>query len=120
MVSLRTLLPAVFVALLGISDAISTPGGQTILVNGISYYVPTELVASIAASGEALSPAAGADGGDIVPITVLDDSSTAFTTSALKSMVGNFSATDDVFNIGFLQGMVISFTPGRQRSHLSS
>lgn len=110
------LLPAVLLAVAKLSNAISTSAGQTIVVNGISYYVPIESVTSIGVSGEALSPAVGPDGGDIVPITLLDDVSTAFTTSALKGMVGNFSATDDVFNIGFLQGM-LTFLPQEETNN---
>jgi hypothetical protein len=42
--------------------------------------------------------------GDLIPLTVIEDISSAFTTSTLRSIVANYTAADDVFNTGFLQG----------------
>jgi hypothetical protein len=87
---------------LAVEGSISS-AGETVVVNGISYFADPDSVSIIAATPEMLSSASPKDG-DLVPLTVMDDPSSSFTTSAFRSIVGNYSAADDVFNPGFLQG----------------
>jgi hypothetical protein len=79
-----------------------SPAGQTVVVNGISYYAAPGPVSIIDATQEMLNSASSS--GDLIPLTVIEDISSAFTTSTLRSIVANYTAADDVFNTGFLQG----------------
>jgi hypothetical protein len=77
--------------------------GQTVVVNGIDYYVPPDAVTVISASSKMLASSA-TSGLDLIPLTVLVDTSDSFTTSVFESLVNNYTSSDDVFNTGFLQG----------------
>lgn len=78
-------------------------GGKTVVVNGISYYAAPEIVSIIDASSDMLSRAS-TGGVELIPLTVFADSSSSFTTGVFRSTVENYTASDDVFNVGFLQG----------------
>lgn len=90
---------AAFIA--AVSATIS-PAGQTVVVNGISYYAASDVVSSIAATSDVSSSVSSSGG--LIPLTVIEDTSASFTSSVFASIVSNYTATDDVFNIGFLQG----------------
>jgi hypothetical protein len=77
--------------------------GQTFIVNGVNYYAAPDPVTIISATADMLSSASTSDV-DLIPLTVMADSSSSFTTSVFRSIVGDYTAADDVFNIGFLQG----------------
>lgn len=77
--------------------------GQTFVVNGINYYAAPAPLTIISATPDMLSSASSSDV-DLIPLTVMADSSSSFTTAVFRSIVGNYTAADDVFNIGFLQG----------------
>lgn len=96
---------AVVVALTLIASASATisEAGQTVVVNGISYYAAPEAVSIIDASTDMLNRASTA-GADLIPLTVFSDSSSSFTTTVFRSIVSNYTASDDVFNTGFLEG----------------
>ena len=85
-------------------SAVVSGAGQTVVVNGINYYASPHPVSIIDSSAEMLS-SASTSGVDLIPLTVMGDLSSSFTTSVFRSIVGNYTAADDVFNIGFLQGM---------------
>jgi hypothetical protein len=85
------------------SATVST-AGETIVVNEISYYAAPEPVSIISATADMLSSASTTDV-DLVPLTVMADSTSQFTTDVFRSIVSNYTASDDVFNIGFLQGI---------------
>ena len=93
---------AVFVLAASV-DALASESGQTLVVNGINYYAAPEPVTIIAATSDMLS-SASRNGVDLIPLTVMADSTSSFTTSVFRSLAGNYTAADDVFNIGFLQG----------------
>jgi hypothetical protein len=80
--------------------------GQTFIVNGVNYYAAPDPVTIISATADMLSSASTSDV-DLIPLTVMADSSSSFTTSVFRSIVGNYTAADDVFNIGFLQGQFL-------------
>lgn len=77
--------------------------GKTVVVNGISYYSAPDVVSIIDATADQLSHAS-TTGVDLIPLTVFADSSSAFTTTVFRSLVANYTASDDVYNTGFLQG----------------
>ena len=69
--------------------------GQVVNVNSISYYVPAVPVAHIRASSIRGIHGAGA----LVPVTILDTSS-----AAISSTIETYAQLDDVWNDGFLEG----------------
>lgn len=91
-------------ALASIAIAVVSDTGQTVVVNGINYFALPDPVSIIDATADMLS-SASTTGADLIPLTVMADPSSSFTTSVFRSLVGNYTASDDVFNIGFLQGM---------------
>jgi hypothetical protein len=95
-------------ALAASTGAIISESGITVVVNGISYYAAPEPVNIIDATADMLMRASS-DGADLIPLTVFADSSSSFTTSVFRSLVANYTASDDVFNIGFLQGKSLNF-----------
>lgn len=86
-----------------VADAAVSGGGQTIFVNGISYYASPDPVSIISATADMLN-SAKTSGVDLIPVTVMEDSSSLFTTDVFRTIVNNYTASDDVFNSGFLQG----------------
>ena len=95
-----------FLGILALAAAASSTvssSGQTLVVNGISYYAAPEPVTIISATADMLSSAARGTDVDLIPLTVLVDSSSQFTTDIFRSIVSNYTASDDVFNTGFLQ-----------------
>lgn len=88
------------------ATALVSPAGHTVVVNGITYYAAPEPVSIISATADQLKSAA-TTGVDLIPLTVMEDKSSSFTTAVFRSLAGNYTASDDVFNIGFLQGKTI-------------
>jgi hypothetical protein len=80
--------------------------GQTVVVNGINYYVAPTSMTIITLTADQKASASRGDDIDLVPITVLGDPTNLFTTAVFRSLVSNYTTTDDVFNTGFLQGNV--------------
>jgi hypothetical protein len=78
--------------------------GETIAVNEISYYAAPEPVSIISATADMLSSASTTDV-DLIPLMVMADSTSQFTTDIFRSIVSNYTASDDVFNTGFLQSI---------------
>lgn len=92
-------------ALAGAASAVVSSSGHTLIVNGISYYAAPEAVTTISATADMLTAASRGTGIDLIPLTVMVDSSSQFTTDVFRSLVSNYTASDDVFNTGFLQGL---------------
>ncbi len=97
---------SITLALTASTDAVISESGRTVVVNGINYYVAPEPVATADMLKRALS-----NGVDLIPLTVFADLSSSFTTTAFRFLVGNYTASDDVFNIGFLQGNHTTLLP---------
>lgn len=95
-------------ALASIASAGVSNAGQTVVVNGINYYAFSNPVSVIDATTDILRSALLTTGVELIPLTVMADSSSSFTTSVFRSLVGYYTAADNVFNIGFLQGMQLS------------
>ncbi|KAI5307627.1 hypothetical protein KEM55_007801 [Ascosphaera atra] len=89
--------------------------GQTVKVNGIDYYAPPNPISSLPGATSLLSSRGQYD--DLVPLTVMVDSSAIFTAEVFEENVQNFTASDDVFNPSFLQGKtkleVVNYTYGK-------
>ena len=86
-----------------VSDA-----GKTVLVDGIYYYAAPEVVSIIDATADQLARAS-TTGVDLIPLTVIADSSSSFTVPVFRATVDNYTASDDVFNTGFLQGTYFAY-----------
>ncbi len=87
------------------ATALVSPGGHTVIVNGVTYYAAPEPVSIISATADQLKSAT-TTGVDLIPLTVMEDTTSSFTTAVFRSLAGNYTASDDVFNIGFLQGKI--------------
>ncbi|KAG0650464.1 Scytalone deHydratase Arp1 [Hyphodiscus hymeniophilus] len=93
--------------LASIASAVVSSSGQTVVVNGISYYASPDPVSIIDATADMLS-SSSTSGVDLIPLTVMADTSSSFTTSVFRTLVGNYTASDDVFNTGFLQAIYLN------------
>ena len=93
--------------------------GKTVVVNGIDYYAAPEVVSIIDATADMLKRAS-TTGVDLIPLTVFADSSSSFTTTVFRSLVESYTAADDVFNTGFLQGKPFHLVPPLGSSLTSS
>jgi hypothetical protein len=93
-------------SLLTTSTAVSiTPKGQTVEVNGNTYYVPTTVVTTLKIQDNQSGQNSDSDAGTLVPLTVVQSDLSKLTTSALESIVNGYEKADDVFNTGFLESM---------------
>jgi hypothetical protein len=97
---------AALLSVLTTCTAVSTiPKGQTVEVNGDSYYVPTTVVTKLTIQGNQFGQNSGSDAGTLVPLTIIQSDSENLTTSAIESIVDGYQKADDVFNTGFLESM---------------
>lgn len=78
--------------------ASTTPKGQTIEVNGNSYYVSTTAVTTLKIPSGQEHQQNG-----LLPLTVIRSDASKLTTSLIKSLVNAYQTDDDVFNTGFLE-----------------
>ncbi|KAI9646388.1 hypothetical protein NHQ30_004380 [Ciborinia camelliae] len=85
--------------------------GITVSVNGINYYVGTDAVITIQPKPSMV---------DLVPLTVMKNTEGIFTAASFKSLVANYTNFDDVFNPGFLEGIVAVHLVGSTKSTLPS
>lgn len=76
--------------------------GETVVVNGINYYVPPTSVSVIDLTAEQQASCPTGEDSELVPFTVFGNF--VLNVAAFNSIVSNYSASDDVFNTGFLQG----------------
>jgi hypothetical protein len=76
--------------------------GTTVSLNNVPYYIPPFAVSSIESEG---FRAVESWDFDFLPITVIHTDSHSFDESDLSLLTANFTQQDDVFQIGFLQGM---------------
>jgi hypothetical protein len=74
--------------------------GKLFTVNGISYYGGGTAVSKIVTPADFNTTQFNAD---IVPITIIRTDDALLTKDSLKDTISNYSASDDVFQTGFLQ-----------------
>jgi hypothetical protein len=80
--------------------------GQTVVLDGISYYVPAETVATLDASS---LPGKVKDA-DLTPLTVITAESFSYNAEAFEATISNFTSSDDVFSAGFLESVYVQYT----------
>lgn len=78
--------------------------GFTVALNDIPYYVPPDAVATLPVRTELSGLAATAG---FVPLTVISTPSLTYSENDLAATVSSFAAADDVFQQGFLKGIVL-------------
>lgn len=83
-------------------QALLTSNGMTVTLNDIPYYIPASPVATIECNSKKLGAATSLAG--LVPLTVIQTFSLTFSQNDFAAMVANYTASDDVFQAGFLQG----------------
>jgi hypothetical protein len=88
--------------------------GRTVVLDGISYYVPAETVATLDASS---LPGKVKDA-DLTPVTVITTDSFSYNAEAFEASISNFTSSDDVFSAGFLESVYVQYT-GQQSYGLS-
>jgi len=93
---------ALFLA--GLASAALTNTGRTVSLNSIPYYVPPTAVGQIP-----INAAFGRTG--LVPLTVVNSSSLVYTADQLNTVIPLYTAADDVFQTGFLQGRSLMMFP---------
>jgi hypothetical protein len=106
MVSKFSFLTGIAVAFAAIVNARSFKTGSTVNLDGTSYYVPASAVATLKISSQKLK-AASTSGEDLIPLTVFKDTVSSFSASVLATAVASYTANDDVFSPGFLQGKFV-------------
>ena len=83
-----------------LTTAVLTFTGQTLLLDGIPYYVPPTPYTQVSLP-TTLKSATSANG--LVPVTVVGVSTTNSSLGAIEGIIDGF-ASDDVWNPGFLEG----------------
>ncbi len=94
------------VVLLGftrLANAASYKAGTTVNVDDIFYYVPSTPISSLGVGWDQLNSAAST-GEDLIPLTIMTGDFSTFDDEALQVVVEKYTAADDVFSTGFLQG----------------
>jgi hypothetical protein len=80
--------------------------GRTVVLDGISYYVPAETVATLDASS---LPGKVKDA-DLTPLTVITTESFSYNAEAFEATISDFTSSDDVFSAGFLESVYVQYT----------
>lgn len=83
-----------------------TPKGQTVEVNGNTYYVPPTVVTTLTIPGNYFGQHSES-AGTLVPLTVIQSDSQKLTASTVQSIVDGYEKADDVFNAGFLESIFL-------------
>ncbi|KAJ5205176.1 Amidase [Penicillium cf. griseofulvum] len=92
-----------FLAASTISATSSVDNGKLFTVNGINYY-----------GGDAVSKIDISDYNStrldtIIPLTVIRTDKALLTTNIIKETISNYSTADDVFQVGFLEAVFLSY-----------
>lgn len=88
-----------------IASTLSTTG-QTVVLDGVSFYVPAEPVASLEASNLPRK----VKGAHLTPLTVIATDSFSYNAEAFDAAVSDFTSKDDVFSAGFLESVYVQYT----------
>ncbi|EME46472.1 hypothetical protein DOTSEDRAFT_70467 [Dothistroma septosporum NZE10] len=84
-----------------------TPTGQTVQLDGVSYYLPATPVTRLSAHKELIAKADNAGG--LLPLTVVTSNTAAYSAADLSNTVKTFNEVDDVFSDGFLETLYIQY-----------
>ena len=88
--------------------------GQTVVLDGVSFYLPAETVATLDVSS---LPQKVKDA-SLTPLTVITTDSSSYDAQTFEATIANFTTTDDVFSAGFLESVYVQYTG--QQSYESS
>ncbi|KAL2871248.1 glutamyl-tRNA(Gln) amidotransferase, subunit A [Aspergillus lucknowensis] len=97
-------LAAVLSLLSTVVAASVTSKGQTVTVEGSTYFVPPTVVTNLKVPSGRFK-----DECDLVPLTVIRSDSKKLATAGIKEVVDSYEASDDVFNTGFLQNIYVTY-----------
>ena len=89
--------------------------GQTVVLDGISYYLPAEPTTVLDSDSNLLKRAAGY--GSLTPMTVVFVNGTGYTNADLATTIGTYKANDDVFSEGFLAAIYLQYTSAKPRGY---
>ncbi|KAF2758352.1 amidase signature enzyme [Pseudovirgaria hyperparasitica] len=109
----RTLIVALltlFISLAAATTSFSTTG-QTVILNDIHYYVPSDVVGKLSWLGRALPLG-------LTPITVLPPASHVSTQQELAALAAKWETEDDVFQSGFLGALYLQGNMARNHSRV--
>ena len=108
---LTSMLLPIILALVGVAKAASIVStGSTLTLNGIPYYLPANPVATLKLSPGPLKSLPSTAG--LIPLTVISTTSLSFNQADLDATIANFTAADDVFQAGFVEGKHFSMARG--------
>lgn len=79
--------------------------GKLVSLDGINYWVGGVAVSRLPSSAEVNW---NWNVSDIVPLTVIRTNVSTFTSGTLNETIASFTASDDVFGLGFLEGMLFA------------
>ena len=101
--------------LLGFALANLVSEGSTVSLNGIPYYIPGTPYASeprfkVRTPGHSTNVLGG-----LVPVTVVATSSVTFNLVDLQKKLKGFQESDDVWQAGFLSGMLLELNKSENR-----
>ncbi|KAG9958190.1 amidase signature enzyme, partial [Aureobasidium melanogenum] len=85
-----------------------TPTGQTVQLNGASYYIPPDVVSTISVS-KPLKRALESAGG-LLPFTVVHADSFEYAERDFSKDIASYISSDDVFNKGFLEAVYVQYS----------
>lgn len=85
-----------------------TPTGQTVQLDGASYYIPPDVVSTITVSKH-LKKALDSAGG-LLPFTVVNANSFDYGERDFSEAITSYTSTDDVFSKGFLEAIYVQYS----------
>lgn len=100
---LNRILVLLVVNLVALSRATIIDNGKLAIVDGINYYVGGSPVSRLSPVPSSRST----EDTELLPITVIWSTVAGFTNVDLDGIIANFSRKDDVFQRGFLEGIVL-------------
>ncbi|KAJ6135423.1 hypothetical protein N7512_000583 [Penicillium capsulatum] len=89
----------------GLVSSVAVDQGRLASVDGINYYVGANAVSKL----ESSVPFNWADSDEIRPLTVIRTDASTFTSHILQKKVDNLTASDDVFQSGFIHALFLQY-----------
>lgn len=89
--------------------------GQTVVLDGIYFYLPADPVIVLAPENTLSRKAAGTGG--ITPLTVVTANSTLYTSKDLAATIKTYKDSDDVYTEGFLEAIYVQYTSPQPRGY---
>ncbi|KAJ5666468.1 uncharacterized protein N7477_008916 [Penicillium maclennaniae] len=108
------LVASLFLNCITFSYAEIVDNGKLVVLNGINYYA-----GGIAVSALLPLPSFNltSTDGDLIPLTVIRSDKDKFTYGDMEEVISNFTQSDDVFQHGFMEVILLSYD-GEERGHI--